>query len=345
MRPTRIKGKREMKKLFTMMGVAAMSALAMAQSVTTHSVYDVNQNGEVNVADAVSVAQATLQEVDPEQTQQYVTAEDLSKLLQGIQNDLTLIKEKLGITNGAGGTEDQGGTEGDNNPDTDPYNGHEYVDLGVVVDGKPVYWATTNIGAELPADYGLYFAWGETEGYGSTPLGTDYGSYVEILDGRKFDWASYSSALCDGSSSTMKKYCTDSDYGIVDNKTVLDPEDDAAHVNWQGAWRMPTEAEQDALRTQCTWTWTTMTNSAGKSINGYKVSNKADSSKFIFLPAAGCRHDDHLDDAGSYGNYWSSSLSASLGSNYAYYLIFLSDLYRCPSSLRCCGQSVRPVCQ
>lgn len=225
---------------------------------------------------------------------------------------------------------------------------HEYVDLGVVVDGKPVYWATTNIGATLPADYGLYFAWGETVGYGSSPQGEvvdEYGSVeVLVLDGRLFDWASYSSDLCGGDYDKMKKYCTDSEYGIVDNKTVLDPEDDAAHVNWQGAWRMPTAEELDALRTQCTWTWTTMINSAGEEVNGYKVSNKSNSSKFIFLPTAGRRYYGDLYYAGSYGYYWSSSLHTS-NSNFASYLYFDSGDYDWYDRIRCYGQSVRPVCQ
>lgn len=210
---------------------------------------------------------------------------------------------------------------------------HEYVDLGVVVDGKPVYWATTNIGATLPADYGLYFAWGETVGYTQ-----------DVNDGRLFDWASYSSDLCGGAYNKMKKYCTNSSYGTVDNKTVLDLEDDAAHVNWQGAWRMPTQEEQDALCTQCTWTWTTMTNSEGKSISGYKVSNKTDSSKFIFLPAAGFRYFGSLGNAGSYGYSWSSSLN-TFDSDGAYYLSFDSGSYDWGGNSRSCGHSVRPVCQ
>lgn len=325
-----------------MMGVAAMSAMAMAQSVTTHSVYDVNQNGEINVADVVSVAQATLQEVDPEQTQQYVTGEELSTMFSTILTKLESLEARMTALENK--KCDCGGSEGKPDENGIITNGHEYVDLGVVVDGKPVYWATTNIGAELPADYGLYFAWGETEGYGSTPQGTVNGNYVEILDGRQFDWVSYSSALCGGSYNTMKKYCTNSNYGTVDNKIVLEPEDDAAHVNWQGAWRMPTWAEQDALCTQCTWKWTTMTNSAGKSVNGYKVSNKTDSSKFIFLPAAGYRNGGYLDYAGSNGSYWSSSLY-SFYSGYAYCLYFTSGGQSTKDGIRCYGLSVRPVCQ
>ncbi len=314
-----------MKKLFTMIGLVALSAAAMAQSVTTFSIYDVDQKGDINVADVIQVVDKVVKNMAPAQTPQYVTAEDLAVLLQGIQSDLALIKEKLGIASGEGGFEDEGGD--------DPYNGHEYVDLGVVVDGKPVYWATTNIGAELPADYGLYFAWGETLGYNE-----------DTSDNHLFDWTSYSSDLCGGAYNKMKKYCTDSDYGNVDNKTVLDPEDDAAHVNWQGAWRMPTKEEQDALREQCTWTWTTMTNTEGESINGYKVSNKADSSKFIFLPTTGFRYESGLFDT-SHGIYWSSSLHSN-NSSYAYGLFFTTGGYVdwCGTD-RFYGHSIRPVCQ
>ena len=126
----------------------------------------------------------------------------------------------------------------------DPYNGHEYVDLGL-----SVKWATCNVGAVSPEDYGDYFAWGETEP-------KDF-----------YAWSTYK--WCNGSYDTLTKYCTDSKYGTVDNKTVLDLEDDAAHVNWGGDWRMPTKAEQDELYNNCTWEWTTQ-----NGVNGYKVTSK-----------------------------------------------------------------------
>ena len=325
----------------TMIGLAAMTAMTMAQSVTTHSVYDVNQNGEVNVADAVSVAQATLQEVDPEQTLQNVSANELNAVLTDIYQLLGKLDQKLNYVMRESGI---------NYPYPDDNgiitNGYEYVDLGVVVDGKPVYWATTNVGAVSPADYGLYFAWGETVGYGSTPQGKPdpWGAGVEILDGRKFDWASYSSDLCEGDYDKMKKYCTDSEYGTVDNKTVLAPEDDAAHVNWQGAWRMPTEEELSALRTQCTWEWTSMTNSERESVDGYKVSNKTDSSKSIFLPASGRRSEGNLYHARSGGSYLSRSLNTS-NNSVAFCLEFGSAFYDLYSRDRSSGLPVRPVCQ
>lgn len=191
-------------------------------------------------------------------------------------------------------------------------NSHEYVDLGL-----SVKWATMNVGASKPEDYGDYFAWGET-----TTKTT-------------YDWSTYK--WCNGSESTMTKYCTSSDYGIVDNKTTLELTDDAARANWGGSWRMPTTAEQDELRNNCTWTWTTQ-----GGVNGYKVTSKTNGN-FIFLPAAGFRGGGSLDDAGSGGYYWSSSLGESYSFG-AYYLSFSSDNVSWYYGLRGDGQSVRAVC-
>lgn len=193
-------------------------------------------------------------------------------------------------------------------------NGHEYIDLGL-----SVKWATCNVGADSPEDYGDYFAWGETEPQTSN----------------RYYWDSYK--WCKGSLSTMTKYCTSSSSGTVDNKTVLDPEDDAAHVNWGGSWRMPTRAEQDELRTKCTWTWTTQ-----NGVKGYKVTGPNGNS--IFLPAAGCRYVDNLSNAGSYGDYWSSSLYSSRSYD-AYFLYFDSSHVDWSYYHRCYGRSVRAVCQ
>ncbi|MBR5532185.1 MAG: T9SS C-terminal target domain-containing protein, partial [Bacteroidales bacterium] len=125
---------------------------------------------------------------------------------------------------------------------------NEYVDLGLP---SGIKWATCNVGANSPEDYGDYFAWGETEP-------KDY-----------YDWSTYK--YCNGSYDIMTKYFTDSDYGTVDNKTTLELTDDAAHVNWGGNWRMPTKAEQDELRNtdNCTWEWTTL-----NGVEGYKVISK-----------------------------------------------------------------------
>ena len=187
----------------------------------------------------------------------------------------------------------------------------EAVDLGL-----SVKWATCNVGASKPEDYGEYFAWGET-----TTKST-------------YDWSTYK--LCNGSYDTQTKYCTDSSYGTVDNKTVLDKEDDAAAVNWGGAWRMPTKEEQDELRNNCTWTWITQ-----NGVNGYTVTGPNGNS--IFLPAAGYRDDSSLIGAGSYGIYWSSSLNTYYTSDAWYVYFYSSSVYRY-YDYRHYGHSVRPVC-
>ena len=212
-------------------------------------------------------------------------------------------------------------------------NGHDYVDLGLKdKKGRTIYWATCNVGASKPEDYGLYFAWGETKGYTRN-----------TNDGRKFDWANYYKWMKEGCSDWKKitKYTradkhTDADWYsegkfVGDNKTTLSLSDDAAHVNWGGDWRMPTSEELDQLKTKCKWTW-------DRSKKGYTV--KGPNGNSIFLPAAGFRFDSDLYDGGSDGRYWSSSLYASdsLG---AYCLNFCSGFYY---NYRFYGQSVRAVC-
>lgn len=212
-------------------------------------------------------------------------------------------------------------------------NMHEYVDLGVIVNGQPIYWATTNVGAKRPADCGLYFAWGER-----------VGCTEDTSDGLIHDWPYYSSELCGGSAYKLKKYCNDSYYGTVDNKVVLEQEDDAAYIYWGETWRMPTAEEFDALQEQCDWEWTTMTNSEDEEMNGYKVSNKLDASKYIFLPAAGDRNYlGKLNNHGDAGYYWSSSLDESacyLAHNLYFYT---TKMILTNSDGRYLGFCVRPV--
>ena len=195
----------------------------------------------------------------------------------------------------------------------DSSKNHEWVDLGLPSGTK---WATCNVGATKPEEYGDYYAWGETE-----PKTT-------------YDWSTYK--WCNGDYDTQTKYCTDSSYGtVVDNKTVLELADDAARANWGGAWRMPTDAEWTELRENCTWTWTTK-----NGVNGYEVKSNINGNS-IFLPAAGFRGGDDLYDAG-YGDYWSSSLSTDYPYN-AWYVYFSSVGVDRGGIYRCYGLSVRPV--
>ncbi len=134
---------------------------------------------------------------------------------------------------------------------------YEYVDLGLP---SGLLWATCNVGAETPEETGDYFAWGETEP-------------KEI-----YNWSTYK--WCDGTYNSLTKYCSDSYYGkdgFVDNKTVLDPEDDAATVNWGKNWRTPTYEEYKELLDNCTCTWT-----YSYGMPGYELI--ASNGNSIFLP-------------------------------------------------------------
>ena len=186
-------------------------------------------------------------------------------------------------------------------------NDHSYVDLGL-----SVKWATCNVGATSPEEYGDYFAWGETvpapdNNYSSSNSAT-YGLTISQLQSQ----------------------------GYIDNNGNLTAQHDAATANWGGDWRMPTYDELNELRTQCTWTWTTQ-----NGVDGYKVTSKTNGN-YIFLPAAGYRYGSSLNDAGSDGYYWSSTPDEGYSDD-AYCLYFnssIQDMYYCS---RLVGQSVRPV--
>lgn len=181
--------------------------------------------------------------------------------------------------------------------------------------------------ATKPEESGDYYAWGEVE------TKTDY------------SWSTYK--WCNGSDYTLTKYCNNSDYGnegFTDTLTVLTPEDDIAHVKWGGSWRMPTKAEQDELRNNCTWTWYSGGNTEFNGIAGYKVTSNREgyTDQSIFLPVAGCYSGTGF--GGVFGDYWSSSLNTDIP-YHAYYLYFDSgvvsfyDIWN-----RYTGRSVRPVC-
>ena len=213
---------------------------------------------------------------------------------------------------GGGATPDTPDTPTEPEEPENTENGHEYVDLGL-----SVKWATCNVGASQPEEYGDYFAWGEVE------------------PKEEYHWSNYK--WCNGTGDTQTKYCTNSDYGTVDNKTVLESADDAAAINWGGSWRMPTDAELTELREQCTWTWATQ-----NGVNGYKVTSNSNG-KSIFLPVAGYRLGSSLYNAGSNGLSWSSSLDTD-GPNSACELYFYSDNVGRGYCDRYYGLSVRPVC-
>ena len=160
------------------------------------------------------------------------------------------------------------------------HEGYEYVDLGL-----SVKWATCNIGADSPERYGKFFAWGEVKS-------KDY-----------YDWNTYK--YCKGVDSTFTKYCNNILFGLngfTDGKTILDLEDDAAHVNWGGNWRMPTAKEQQELYNKCKWIWTEQNYTRGYKIVGINGNS-------IFLPAAGSMGGDLLQTPNEIGYYWSNTLA------------------------------------
>ena len=228
---------------------------------------------------------------------------------------------------------------------------HDYVDLGIEVDGKKVLWATMNVGASAPEKFGDYYAWGETTPYYEAGWSADGKSGNVAFDGtwkttpkdystKGYDWANY--AWCNGSNTTLTKYNNKGSKGTVDNKTVLDLDDDAAHVNWKGDWVMPTQAEWQALYDNTTFTWTDNYNNTG--VAGYEVKGKdAYASKSIFLPATGYFSGTSVRNVGSLGYYWSSSLDTNSPVT-AYYLNASSyGVYTTKVNGRYFGLSVRPV--
>ena len=169
------------------------------------------------------------------------------------------------------------------NPETpEEINGHACVDMGMRIKGKPIYWATMNVGATKPEDYGDYFAWGETT----------------VKDA--YNWSSYFDNP-NGDGTTFDKYA-------LNKKTVLDPEDDAATKKWGGKWRIPTPEEWEWLLDYCSWTWTTGYN--GTEVKGIIVTSNVVGfeTSSIFLPATGYRNNSDFESVGYCGYFWSSSL-------------------------------------
>ncbi|MBR4842860.1 MAG: hypothetical protein IK006_07195 [Bacteroidaceae bacterium] len=196
---------------------------------------------------------------------------------------------------------------------------HGYVDLGL-----SVKWATCNVGADKPEDYGDYYAWGELEP-----------SYEDgyNVSGYRFYRESYRQ---------LTKYCYDAEQGyngFTDNKRILDLEDDVAHVLWGDGWRMPTLDEFRELIDSCTWTWTTLNNVKGYAVRGNKPGYEERS---IFLPATGGRDGTALFHVDSIGYYWSSSISPD-NTNNSCDIMMGQDKLSVDISLRFDGFAVRPV--
>lgn len=192
---------------------------------------------------------------------------------------------------------------------------YEYVDLGLP---SGTLWATCNVGATSPEEYGDYFAWGETQ------------------PKEDYSWSTYK--YCEGTMNTMTKYCTRSNVGTLDNKTELEPMDDAATANWGVEWQMPSVEQLEELinSNYTTTTWTTLND-----VYGWMIVSKQNGNR-VFLPAAGYRYDTSLKGVGSGGRYWSRSLYTSNSSG-GRGLYFDSSKVSTGDYDRCDGRSVRPV--
>ena len=178
-----------------------------------------------------------------------------------------------------------------------------------------IKWSSCNLGATTPEDAGAYFAWGEIE------------------EKNNFNWENY--IWCNGGDSCLTKYCVNKDYGAVDNKSILDIEDDAACKICGGNWRMPTVAEMQELIDNCTWEWTTVNDVEGYNIIGSNGNR-------IFLPAAGLNTYNAVENVGI-GYYWSVSVSNE--DNHSKGLSFDCEMKVCYNYKRFYGLTVRPVCE
>ena len=212
--------------------------------------------------------------------------------------------------------DEQNDRNGRNNSTTGTLSGHDYVDLGLPSGTK---WATCNVGANSPEEYGDYFAWGET---------TTKETYT---------WETY--IYAEGTTVSdlkLTKYNNDArcgNNGFTDNLTTLEASDDAATTNWGSGWRMPTHDEVKELTLGDYCTITTITQNG---VNGMLFTSRTNGNS-IFLPATGMRRNGDLDLAGTTGYYWSSTLSTV---DRAFYLYWLGS----DCTYRSDGLTVRPVC-
>ena len=197
-------------------------------------------------------------------------------------------------------------------------NSYGFVDLDLP---SGTLWAACNVGAKKPSDYGLYFQWGDTQGYTADQVGTRRGQ--KNFSSYDYKWNP------SGDGNAFTKYTT--------MKAKLGLDDDAAHVHMGGSWHMPTPKQIDELLNNTVNKWTTL-----DGVRGRLFTSKSDSSKSIFVPAAGCSSGGSLDDSGSFGDVWSSVLLRG-SADYGQYLGFNSYYVGLCYSSRCYGFSVRGV--
>lgn len=194
---------------------------------------------------------------------------------------------------------------------------YDYVDLGLP---SGTLWATCNVGATVPEEYGDYFAWGETE------------------PKDEYNFANY--LHCNGSynNTLFTKYCNNPEYGLngyTDYLNVLEPCDDAATINWGEDWHMPDYVDWLELYYSTTNTWTTLNGVYGRLFT-------ASNGNSLFLPASGLRIYGILEDEGEEGCYWSSLLD-EYNTDSAKSVFLSSSGFYFGGANRCYGFSVRPV--
>lgn len=208
-------------------------------------------------------------------------------------------------------------------------DGHGWVDLRLP---SGTLWATCNVGASSPAGFGDYFAWGETQPRKGHHDWEQY-KYHQITQ-----WNGHKHVPIGGSGTkehAITKYDTKGEYGgCKDNKTILEPSDDAATTNWGNEWQMPTREQVLELKLSCKITWVKI-----NGVYGYKVTSKTNGSS-IFLPAAGLLERNYSWDGT--GCYWTRHLDTSSPET-AYTLRFHINMFDPDNSWRYCGASVRAV--
>ena len=207
-----------------------------------------------------------------------------------------------------------------NKVETRPQIEPQYVDLGLSVN-----WASFNLGASKPEEYGNYYAWGET--------------------GKKsvYIWQTYK--WCEGNDYTLTKYCShqmNGKGGYVDYKKELDKEDDAAYVIWGEKWRIPTADEWNELLKKCDWEFSKVNGIPGFKVIAKKPRYKGNS---IFLPFAGVREGNKVNNTGQLGIYRSSTLDASNSCMAKDFIISQGVRLHIGYDYRFGGLTIRPVCQ
>ena len=196
----------------------------------------------------------------------------------------------------------------------------EYVDLGL-----SVKWATMNVGAEKESDYGIMFAWGQTDNAVAT----------KFVDSKNYPY-NWANAPFNGGNTSYNANVFNQVKDTACPNGILAKECDAATQIMGGDWRMPTQSEFQELIDNTAKEWTQV-----NGVNGYKFTSKINGNS-IFIPAAGSCGDGEVYDVGDYGIVWSSSLYTSSPS-YAWYLDFGSSLCSMDYYYRYNGRSVRGV--